>query len=63
MNNQRKPKLPHIMSGRRVAGKDVERVVIEYVQSAKVRGMYDPATKTLTLYRVKGDESRILLMI
>ena len=63
MRNKCKPRQPQLVSGRRVAGQEVERVVIEYVRSAKVRGTYDPVTKTLTLYRVKDDESRILLMI
>ena len=63
MNDKRKLRALQLMSGRRVAEKDVKCVVIEYVPGAQMRGSYDPATSLLSIYRMKIDKSRILLMI
>lgn len=54
---------PQLISGRRIAGRQVGRVVIVYTSDTHMRGMYEPSTATLTIYRGKDAGNRILLMI
>lgn len=56
-------RVPQLISGRRIAGGPILRVVIEYVPGAKTRGAYNPQTATLTIYRGREAENRILLLI
>lgn len=58
-----RPRAPLLLSGRRIAGRQVERVVVAYVRGGAIRGTYVPQTATLTIYRGRDAQNRILLLI
>ena len=56
--------IPEIINGRKQAGYDVRKIVIEYrTDPHKIVGFYSPDTCILHLYRQPRDSRPILLMI